>query len=226
MKKLLITSVIAVLISGAVFAQSPTNVVSSANVVGYNQVAVLSNQLILVAMDFENGTNNTVQGLFGTLPTGSSVSIWDSAPAPAGQKWVVVNKIRTGWSPALGTNVIPAGSGVFIKGAFATNIYLAGNVPTNSTISLLTASNLLKIMSYPYPVDMPLTNTLLGKGAATGDQVSLWQSNKWSIYNKIRTGWSPSSATNVQLRVGDALMYKAVTNRTVNEIRPYTNSVN
>ncbi|MEI7850853.1 MAG: hypothetical protein WCH86_03390 [Kiritimatiellales bacterium] len=226
MKRFIVPAVIASLISGAAFAQS-TQVVSSVNVVGYNQIAILSNQFVMVAMDFDNGTNNTVNGLFGTLPTGSSVSIWDSAPAPAGQKWVVVNKIRTGWNPsANATNVIPAGSGVFIKGAFATNIYLAGNVPTNTTMPVITASNLYKILSYPYPVDMTLTNTLLGKGAATGDSISLWVSNKWSVFNKIRTGWNPSTATNVQLKVGDAVFYKAVTNRTVNELRPYTNSVN
>ena len=218
MKRFIVPAVVAILIGGSAFAD--TNVVSSVNVVGYNQVAILSNQLVLVSLDF-NTTNNTVAGLFGSLPTGSQVSIWDPSPAPTGQKWNVYGKIRTGWSPS-GTNVIAIGSGVFIKGASATNIWLAGDVPTNETATIVTASNLLKILSYPYPADMPLTNTVLAKGAATGEQISLWTTNGWAVYGKIRTGWNPTTITNVVLKVGDAMFYKGVTNRAVNEVKPYT----
>jgi hypothetical protein len=192
--------------------------VFSANVLGYKRIAVPSNQFVLVALNFNN-VSNTVNGLFGTLPTGSSVSIWDSSPAPAGQKWVAYNKIRGGWSPS-GTNVIAIGSGVFIKTPANTNVVLAGEVPLAATNTLQTQSNLFKILSYPYPVNMAFTNTAIAKGAQTGDAVSFWN-NGWLTYNKIRGGWSPT-ATNVQLQIGSAMLYKGVTDRTINEVKPYT----
>lgn len=222
MKKYIAAAVIAGLIGAAAFAD--TNTVASANVLGYNRITTPSNQLILVALDF-NTTNNTINGLFGSLPTGTQVSLWDSSPAPTGQKWVVFGKLRTGWSPS-GTNVIGIGSGVFLKVPAVTNIYLSGDVPTNAAATLVTASNLLKILSYPYPVDMTLTNTALAKGASVGEQISLWTTNGWAVYGKLRTGWSPSAATNVVLKIGNAMFYKAVTNRVVTEVRPYTNLFN
>ena len=211
MKRFMVPVVIASLIGGAAFAQ--TNVVSSVNVVGYNQISMPSNQLVLVALDFSNGTNNTVNGLFGGLPTGAAVTFWNSTS----QTWVPLSKSRTGWGTG-GTNVLSIGSGAFVLVPFATNIYLSGDVPMTSTTTLSVVTG-LKMISYPYPADMPFTNTALAKGAATGDGVSVWN-NGWTPYSKSRTGWG--TATNIQLKVGQAVLYSSVTNRTVNEVKPYT----
>ena len=212
MKRFMVPVVIASLIGGAVFAQ--TNVVSSVNVVGYNQVSVPSNYYVLVSLDFNN-SNPTVSNLFATLPTGSEVLFWNTGS----QSYTTVGKSRTGWGTA-GSNVLYIGSGAFVKVPGATNIYLSGDVPMTSTTALSTASaNLYKVLSYPYPADMPFTNTALAKGSATGDEISLWGTNGWTSYGKSRTGWG--TATNLQLKVGQAILYKATTNRNVNETVPY-----
>jgi hypothetical protein len=212
-KKVIVSAVITGLISGAAFAQ--TNVVSSANVVGYNQITIASNSFVLVALDF-NTASNTVNGLFGNLGTGSQISFWDATA----QGYVTLTKLRTGWSPS-GTNVLEIGSGAFLKLPSSTNVYLAGDVPMTETTTVYTAIG-YKILSYPYPADTVITNTAMAKGAATGDSISLWGTNGWTTFTKLRTGWSPANFTNIQLKVGDALLYKGVTNRTVNEVKPYT----
>jgi hypothetical protein len=212
-KRVLVTGVIAGLISGAAFAQ--TNVVSSANVVGYNQITMSANEYVLIALDFEN-PSNTVNGLFGSLPVSSEVTFWN----PTTQQYNTLTKLRTGWSPS-GTNVLSIGAGAFLKIPAATNVYLAGDVPLTGTTTVFTVNG-YKMMSYPYPADMPFTNTALAKTAAVSDEVSIWGTNGWSSYTKIRTGWSPSSATNLVLKVGQALIYKAATTRAVNEGKPYT----
>jgi hypothetical protein len=78
----------------------------------------------------------------------------------------------------------------------------------------------LKIMSYPYPVDTAFTNTALAIGAATGDQVSIWD-NGWTTYTKLRAGW-PAEIADVQIAVGDAVLFKASATREVIETKPYT----
>ena len=210
MKKFMVTAVVTGLIGGAAFAQ--TNVVSSANVVGYNQITIPSNQYVLVALDFNNASN-TVNGLFGNLPTGSEVSFWN----PATQGYVSVAKTRAGWGTG-GTNVLDIGAGAFLKVPAATNIYMSGDVPVNATSVLYVVTG-FKVLSYPYPADTYFTNTALAKGSATGDEVSKWN-NGWTTYAKTRAGWG--AGTNLQLKVGEALLYKAATGRTVNEVIPYT----
>lgn len=210
MKKILATAVITGLIGGSAFAQ--TNVVSSANVVGYNQITIPSNQFVLVSLSFNNASN-TINGLFGSLPTGSQVSLWN----PSLQSWVVIQKTRSGWGTG-GTNILDIGSGAFVKVPAATNIYFSGDVPMDSTSTVYVANG-FKFVSYPYPVDIAFTNTSLAKQAPTGDQVSMWN-NGWVVYQKTRSGWG--AGTNLQVKVGQALFYKGVTNRAANEVKPYT----
>jgi opacity protein-like surface antigen len=103
MKKFLITSVIAVLIGGAAFAADPTNVVSSVNVVGYNQITLLpSNKYVQVALQFDN-PSNTVQNLFPNMPNGSKAYFWTT-----NQVYVTCSRGPANWGTT-GTNVLRVG---------------------------------------------------------------------------------------------------------------------
>jgi hypothetical protein len=188
--------------------------VFSANVLGYKRITVPANEYVLVSLNFENA-DNTVSNLFVSLPTGSEILFWD----PTAQGYATVSKLRTGWSPS-GTNKLEIGSGAFVKVAANTNIVLAGEVPLAPTSTIYTVNG-YALVSYPYPVVQAFTNTTLSQGALTGDSISLWN-NGWTSYTKLRTGWSPSSITNVQLQLGKALLYKAAAARTVDETKPYT----
>lgn len=213
MNKFVATVIIAGLISGSAFAV--TNVVNSANVVGYNQITIPSNQFVLVALDFNNASN-TINDLFGTLPAGSSVYSWNTGS----QSYVIASKSsRAGWGVSA-TNRIQIGTGVFVvlPANTQTNLYFSGDVPTAGTTSIYQVNG-YALIAYPYPVDMLFTNTALAKNAAVGDQLSIW-SNGWTTYSKsARAGWG--TASNVILRVGQAFFYKSVTNSAVNEVKPY-----
>jgi hypothetical protein len=220
MKKILITSVVAVLIGGAAFAENPTNVVTSANVVGYNQINVKSNVYVLIALNFSNA-NPTVSNLFAALPNGSEVIFWSTNTQAYS---ATIAKSRSGWG-AGGSTRLEVGSGAFVKIPAVTNFYLSGDVLMPATTDIKTLSNKYALLSLPYSADMPFTNTALGKLAANGDSISVFGTNgAWTTYAKSRSGWG--GATNVQLSVGQSIFYKAVTNRTVIEARPYTNSWN
>lgn len=212
-KKVIVTAVISGLISGAAFAQ--TNVVSSANVVGYNQITVPSNQLVLVSLDFDN-TNNTINGLFGTLPVGSKVSRWNTGT----QQYIASTKSVGGWGTA-GTNKIEKGTGVFVQlpANVQTNIYFSGDVPMSET-TLVYKVNGLAVISYPYPVDTPFTNTAVAKTAKVGDKISVWN-NGYTAYTRSVGGWG--SGTNLQLKVGQAFFFQSTTNSTISEVKPLYN---
>lgn len=212
MKKVLLTAIIASLVGGAAFAQ--TNVVTSANVVGYNQITIPSNQYVLVSLSFNNASN-TIDSLFGTLPTGAQVILWDTAQ----QAYTTFGKTRSGWG-AGGTNTLDSGIGAFVSLPVnvQTNIYMSGDVPTNATLPVYVVSG-YRLIAYPFPADVAFTNTSLAINGATGDSISLWN-NGWTTYGKTRSGWG--EATNLQLQVGQALFYKASSNSTVNLVKPYT----
>ncbi len=219
-KKLIATAIITALVGGAAFAANPTNVVTSANVVGYNQINVKSNVYVLVALNFSN-SNPTVSNLFASLPNGSELIFWSTS---AQAYSATIGKTRAGWGVP-GSNVLAVGSGVFVKIPAVTNFYLSGDVLMAATSNLYTLSNKYTVLSFPYSADMPFTNTVLGRLSANGDEISVFGTNgAWSTYGKTRAGWG--SATNLQLTVGQSIFYKAVTNRTVIESRPYTNSWN
>jgi len=201
-------------IAATCMASAATNVVSSANVVGYNQITIPSNQYVLVSLGFNN-ESNTINGLFGSLPVGSTIHLWDTL----NQRWNSNSKDRSGWGTA-GTNKITIGTGAFVELPVnvQTNIYFSGDVPTAGT-SAVYKVNGYGILAYPYPADVAFTNTVLAKNAAVGDEVSFW-SNGWVSYSKDRSGWA--GAENVKIQVGQAFFYKSSSGSAVNEIKPYT----
>lgn len=213
MKKILITAAVTGLIGGMAFAQ--TNVVSSANVVGYNQITIPSNQYVLVSLGFDNNSN-TVENLFGTLPSGSSVIIWDTE----NQRYKTIARTRAGWDSGK-TNRISIGMGAFVTlpANVQTNIYFSGDVPMAETTAVYKVNG-YTLVSFPYPTDTAFTNTALYKNSVSGDSVSLW-TNGWATYSKTRAGWS-AGTTNIQLKVGQAFFYKSTSSSAANEVKPYT----
>lgn len=216
-KKLIVTSVIAVLACGAAFAQS-TSVVSSVNVVGYNQITIPSNKLVLVSVGFDRGTNNTLASMFGHLPNGTKISIWETVPV---QGWKTYQRGLTGFTAAVGTNRIAVGSGCFVQlpANVQTNIYFSGDVPTNETYAL-NRTNGYTMLSYPYPVDVAITNTAIGKSAVNGNKISVWRNNGYTTYQRGLTGWG-APGSNV-LTVGSAYIFYGTTSYATNEFKPYT----
>jgi len=209
MKKSMVALLLSGIISGAASAQS----VSSANIVGYNQITIPSNDFALISTSFINDSN-TVEGLFGDLPTGSTVYMWDTS----NQRYNTFGKTRSGWGDA-GTNILNSGSGAFVKlpAGVQTNVIFSGDVPVDGEFSVYTANG-LTLMSYPYSADVAFTNTTLAKDALVGDSISFWD-NGWVTYGKTRSGWS--GVDDVKLELGQAFFYRSTTNAERKETRPY-----
>ena len=208
MKKLSVVFAVALMLTGVSYAVE--------NILGYTKITVPTNQYVLVSLDFNN-ESNTINGLFGNLPTGSKVYTWDSAA----QSYTIATKTRTGWG-ASGTNTIQVGAGAFVTlpAGVQTNLLLSGYVPTAETTAVYKATG-YSLISYPYPTLMPFTNTALAKTASTGDKLSIWQNTGWVTYNKTRGGWI--GAEGLQLKPGQAFFFKAAgSGGSVDEIRPYT----
>jgi hypothetical protein len=198
------------------FAQEDSNTVSSANVVGYNKVNIPSNDYALVSTSFLS-TNNTIEGIFSDLPTGSMILFWDSEK----QGYTSVSKtFSQGWGDS-GTNVIERGSGVFVKlpaGVDAVELTLSGDVPTDEDVSFFIQEG-YKLLSYPYPSDVPFGETALATNSLTGDIISFWD-NGWKSYSKtFSKGWG-DFATNT-LSMGQAFFYRSSATTQVNEPKPY-----
>lgn len=188
--------------------------VSSANIVGYNRITIPSNNYALVSTAFIS-TNNTIEGIFGDLPTGSSVLFWD----PVAQGYASVSKTRAGWGDG-GTNTIERGSGVFVKlpeGVESVDITASGDVPNDSSVTYFTLEG-YALLSYPYPSDVPFGNTALATNSLTGDSISFWN-NGWQTYSKTRAGWG-DFATNT-LELGQAFFYRSSTTTQIDEAKPY-----
>jgi hypothetical protein len=191
-------------IAAACMAQADTNVVSSANVVGYIQVVdPASNRFVLISAPFNSGTGtvSTLLDVFGTNQLRQSnlsgrcdqVIMWDIAQ----QKYVSYAQKTNGlFYPILqftGSSTNPTvtrGQALWILSPSATYaptsrvIYLSGNVPndgayTNSIVG--NSGNPLNFIANPYPVEIDINSLINTNDGAKGntlagraDKIILW----------------------------------------------------
>lgn len=201
----------------ASYAISATNEVTSVNAVGYIKIDVGANKLGIVGTQFLDMTTNnpTVKDVLGTnaIPSGTKVYIFN------GTAYNTETYSFGAWSP--GTNVISKNTGFWIKSSVATNFTLKGEVPTTDTLVLMRSG--LNLVTYPFPVGSYLTNSVIGKGAISGDKVYYYNTAtaNYVTYTFSFGSWSPST---LFLNPGDGFWYKsaASTNKLALELVPYT----
>lgn len=216
MKRFIVTAVMASLISGAAFAENPTNVVSSANVVGYNQITLVTTQYNMVALSFDN-PSNTVQQLFPSLPKDTKAFIWNTAA----QGYVTCLKGPANWGTT-GTNRILKGGGCYLllpATAGTTNIYLAGDVPTVASTNLFRSAG-YTMLSYPYPVDVAVSNMAVAKASKKDDVIYIWTGSGYQTLLRGPANWG-TGGTNI-IKIGQAYYYKSTTSTNATEVKPYT----
>jgi hypothetical protein len=226
MKKFLAAAVVTGLIGGSAFAA--TNVVSSANVVGYVKVQVPASSFTMIANPFINSSqaDMTISEIFGTsMADGSELYIFNNGYTT----YTYIDGI--GWldedSNDAGSVVIARGRGFWIKNVTASpvEITLAGDVPGNVFQS---ATNTLQagfaMASSSYPVDKTLAT--LGMTPADGDEIYIY-SNGYTTYTYIDgIGWldeNSEAADAVVINVGHGFWYKTGAANTWVEVKPYAN---
>lgn len=206
MKKFIITAVLTGLIGGAAFAAT-TNVVNSANVVGYIQVVdPASNRYVLISAPFNSGTGtvSTLLDIFGTNQLRKSdnatrcdkVIAWDTVQ----QKYIQYVQQNNGtfhyFTNFLGAAVNPAvtrGQALWLLSPSATYaptnqiVYISGDVPNDGAYTNSIAGGTGKPFSFianPYPVEMDINSLIntndgaIGSGNNTkADKIMLWDND-------------------------------------------------
>jgi hypothetical protein len=184
-------------VAAACMAQAETNVVSSANVVGYIQVVdPASNKLVLVSAPLHSGTGtvSTLLDIFGTnqLRQGSIVSRCDRVTAwdVALQQYVSFAQKTNGLfysttnfgsaAPSVNPTVTRSQALWILAPAPAyagTNkiINISGDVPddgayTNSIVG--NSGNPLNFTANPYPVEMDINSLISTNDGARGNSIS------------------------------------------------------
>lgn len=186
MKKLIVTAV-AALIAAAASAQT----VGSANVMGYSKVELKPNGTYhLVACNFESGSSNFLNDVFGTnqlrqsdfLSACDKITIWNTE-SQTYQRWAqwtdgVFYKANDAseWNQGISGNpAVPAGSSFWIisAGSSDTNtIMFSGDVilsPTNE----ISINQSYQMIAYPFSSEVLLNETtFLEDGASASDFLS------------------------------------------------------
>jgi hypothetical protein len=117
MKKTLLIAA-AALVAGVISSDAQ---VYSANIVGYVNVTLPANQLVLTSNPLDDGTN-TANSILASLPVKSSIQVWN------GSGFTQIAKTTAGFA---GNPSFPVGTGFFVKSASSfTNTFVGNVVPS------------------------------------------------------------------------------------------------
>jgi Mlc titration factor MtfA (ptsG expression regulator) len=237
MKKTLIIAV-AALISVSAFAQ--TNVVSSANVVGYVKLDTPAEALSIQGVPFLGTNEVAITELFGdTLPLDSQLLVFKNGSYQIETYREIIGPpptfiVTTNWSP--NTTVIDGSQGFWVKlptgSSNTTNIFSGDVVDEEQTITIRPGFNLIH---YPYSAGVAWTNTALSQNPTLNDRILVWDTvgQTYATISQYReiigppptfivtTNWSN---VDVDLELGAGFWYEsqAATTNVIVETQPYT----
>jgi len=246
MKILRLTLLLSLMLSTTTLADS--NVVSSANVVGYVAVTIPSNSFFLGSCSFEVGTTNLFNDVFGTnqLVSGSRLSnceivyLWDSSNQRYDQ-YAQYNGKTYSTGDWKGTPVNPEVSGgFFIKSSSDTNhvITLSGDVVMNQTLPVsIAGGDSYTLISYPFSSDIAISNLNItgataGSRLSNADLIYTWDGDNYDQYALYTDGkwydvndWRGTPTTN-SVNLGQGFWYKAQNPITWSATNIYYDTIN
>jgi len=213
MSKILATAIITSLIGGAAFAQ--TNVVSSANVVGYVQKTLLPGKYTLIGVNFTSGGEDpTLKDIVGTnqLKAASNplsadrIVVFDTQVAryqsyalyDGDHEFYPCNTAEE-WNTADPTNpVVPVGTGFWIISASATTntLTMSGDVVgvQTNTVDLVSG---YQLVAWPFSADQAIatidtSNLTKNSNPLSADRIVVWEGDHYQNYGLYTDGdWYP-----------------------------------
>jgi hypothetical protein len=201
MKKTLLIAA-AALVAGVISSDAQ---VYSANIVGYVNVTMPANALVLTSNPLDDGTN-TANSLLASLPKASLLETWN------GTGFSVLSKTSTGFA---GNPSLPVGTGFFVKSTQNFTNTFVGNVVPNpggnqATINL--PANALVLVGSVLPVAGTFndvgTNTLnLISTFPKASLLETWNGTGFSVLSKTSSGF----AGNPPLSVAQGFFLKSTT---------------
>ena len=182
MKKTLLIAA-AALVAGVVSSEAQ---VYSANIVGYVNVVMPANQLVLVSNPLDDGTNTTTS-LGQALANKSSIQVWN------GSGYTGSAKAGGVWTPDL---PLPVGTGFFVLSKTAITNTFVGNVvaaPGGSVTNSLPAATLVLVGSMvPYAGDLLDTNLNLGPSLPNKSSIQVWNGSGFTGSSEAGGVWTPN----------------------------------
>lgn len=203
MKKILATAVITSAIAGAAFAG--TNVVSSANIVGYVNTDLAMNQIKIVAPQFLAGATNgaTLGSAFSGLADATVLYTWDGANYATYTYYVGYGWYDGGYAEA--NNVLLGqGSAMWLQTVDAASVIMAGDVPMVGSVTNTIVAG-INLIANPYPVALKLSD-IPTASLSDADTAYVWDGSGYANYTYyVGYGWYDggyAEANNVEIPVG------------------------
>jgi hypothetical protein len=191
MKKTLLIAA-AALVAGVISSDAQ---VYSANIVGYVNVTMPANTLVLTSNPLDDGTN-TANSILANLPNKSAIQLWN------GSGFTVLSKTTAGFA---GNPSVPVGTGFFVKSASNyTNTFVGNVVPApggnQSTVNL--PANTLVLVGSTLPVSGTFndvgTNTInLIATLPNKSALQVWNGTGFTVLSKTSAGFSGSPTLSV-----------------------------
>ncbi len=207
----------------------------SANAVGVIRKSIPAGKMALLSipLDDSKSTNAAIPffelPFLSTLPSRSTVSLWD----PANARWLQAKKGVGGkWggdTNILSTMSVYSGQAVFIENGSSTKdvaITIVGEVPADENIPVaLGAGSQMVLCANPYPVAFAFTNSTLALQSKNKANADFWdmEGSQWVSATK-GVGGKWRGATNQVVNPAEGFMYTTAdsdTNTTWVVTKPY-----
>jgi len=178
------------------FSASAQSNVYSLNVVGYYNITLPANQLVMVANQL-NTTNNTIGSLLANVAPGAQLYKYNG-----GYTAYTFDDLDLVWKPD-GNATLNPGEGAFIRSPVASTITFVGEVLQGSLTNTLPL-NALSMRSSIVP--QAGSATALAIPGEAGDQLYRYNAGYTAYtFDDLDLVWTPSVPT---LNVGEAFFYK------------------
>jgi len=221
----LLLALVAVMVAGTVLAAEVTSV----NVVGFKRLDLPAG-LTLVSAPFvqvgDQVADVTLGGAFGDdTPEGTIIYLY--TPGVGYTTYTYVDGM--GWvddffTPGQETNVLYRGEGFWVRAPSAFTNAVAGEVPSslNPTNTVVLPSG-LQLFSFGFPADTPVDQS--GLNPTEGDIIYNYEGGTYTTYTYVDgMGWVDDlfSPVEVVFMMGEAYWYRAVSQITWDQTKPYT----
>ncbi|HYG33846.1 MAG TPA: hypothetical protein VEC99_03625 [Clostridia bacterium] len=195
---------LAALAAGAATTVAQNNVYSL-NVVGYYNVAVPANQLVMLANQL-NTTNNTIASLLPNGPAGATLYKYSGSYAA-----YVFDDLDMAWTPD-GLATLNPGEGAFFRSPTATTLTFVGEV-MQGNLTNSTPIGALAMRSSIVPQASGVSSVL--KFAGEGGDTIYKYANGYSafVFDDLDLAWTPSEPT---FGIGEAFFVKKSPTATAN----------
>ena len=171
---------------------------------------IAAGQMDLMSVPLIVPGGNAASNVFPNVPDGSFFYFWDDDL----QVWSTSITSAKGWTSGSGSRQLLPGEAFFFKPPGAYTAVLTGTAPEPPITIPVSGYGRANLLGYPYPVDIPWTDTQLATLLPPGSMVSFWDRTNSSFHTTFLKapaakggGWG-AAASNFIVHAGDGFAVK------------------